>query len=97
MPKETAPDDCMGDSAGDDDARAGTGGGATSDNGAAAAGAGGAEAGRVKRNTELSELSSEERLSLWSSCSGFEDFAAKLEELYVAKRARHGRRASRCA
>eukprot|EP00959_Pyramimonas_sp_CCMP1952_P057214 1194097-Pyramimonas_sp.AAC.1 len=48
MPKETAPDDSMGDSAGDDAARASTGGGAPSDNGAAAAGAVGADAGRAK-------------------------------------------------
>eukprot|EP00959_Pyramimonas_sp_CCMP1952_P112097 2344158-Pyramimonas_sp.AAC.1 len=50
---------------------------------------GSAEARSNKRYNEISELSEDERRSIWTTRSSFEDFTAKLEELYTTKRARY--------
>jgi hypothetical protein len=91
LPKEAEPDAGMG-VAPPGDQRDGGGGGAAqpgADDGAASA-ARGNDAASQKRNNELSELSEEERKNLWAHSDSFEDFTAKLEELYSAKRARLG-------
>ena len=96
VPKETVPDVAMGQEgtgvhAAGADAGGNRGEPAAPGTGQPAERAPGEadESVRLKRNNELSELSTEEQRQLWANCDSFEDFTAKLEELYVTKRARY--------